>query len=1097
VTATGPPQVDTATVLFTDTVGSTALRARIGEEAADALRLTHDDLVRNAIEGQRGNIVKHTGDGVMATFSAAVDAVAAAIAIQQSIDNHNRRGATERIEVRVGISVGDVSFDADDCFGLPVVEAQRLEAAAEPGQILCADLVRHLARGRGGHEFASVGELHLKGLPDPIPASTVKWEPVVHVAMPRDMALPPVLAAPAAFDLSGRVAEFDALTNAWKDACAGHRRLVLLSGEPGIGKTRLASELARLARQQGGFVLAGRSDEDVAIPFQPFVEALRFQLGFAGELPSEWLGAHVKELARLVPELGEGDTPTVADAESERARLFEAVTSWLRTTSASVPVLLVLDDMHWADRPTLLLLRHLMHETVTSQLLIVGTYRSTDLDRTHPLAAMLADLRRESDVARVALDGLTADGVAELMERAAGHDLDERGVELANAIHAETAGNPFFVGEIMRHFVESGALYVRDGRWTSDLTLAEAGLPEGIREVVGRRVSHLEDETQRLLSMAAVIGPEFGLPVLAEVAGADEDSVLDGIEHVRSSGLVIETGVDRYRFSHALVRSTLLEELTTTRRVRTHRKVAEAIENLNAANLDHVVAELAYHYGEAAAAGMAEQAVHYARRAGELAVAAAAYEDAVRWFASALEHLEQPEGAIASDLLLRLGQAQWAAGIPEAPESLRAAARKARAGNHWIELAAVLTMSTRTSFDVGQESDPEKIALLEEAIEHFASDPNVQARLMGALAVELIYVGDTTRRLPLLERARELAAAGGDPLVMADVSQSYFNARPRSSWTTEVARKDGFELDETLRAAATLEDKGWLAILSVHRAFYALILSDGKQLRSQAADLAQMSRAMQSSALVRSTLLVEQMIATIDGRLVEARALAQEQFNLWSKVNEAEAIIYRGTENLAIAREEGRLARLLPAWQALLSTSSTAGAIPATVAFMLATTGQVDAAAGMLHERLEGFDTMPDEAGLPLADAMWSEVAVIVGDADAARVLYDRIAPGDEMGMGTGGIYCGTAARFLAGFEELLNRSDEADAHFAAAVADSELLGSPVWVARSLLDWGERVLARGDTKQALELADRADAAIGTLVLPALQAQSAALRARMA
>ena len=240
-------RIDTATVLFTDVVESTATRARLGEEAADTLRLTHDAILREAILAQRGIVVKHTGDGVMATFSAAVDAVAAGVAIQQAVDAHNRRSDQERFEVRVGISVGDVTFDGEDCFGLPVIEAQRLEASATGGKILCAEIVRHLARGRGGYEFESIGDLALKGIPDPVPAVEVHWAPAVHVVMPRETPLPPVLAAPTPFDLAGRADELEVLVNAWKESAEGRGRVVLVSGEPGIGKTRLATEAALIA----------------------------------------------------------------------------------------------------------------------------------------------------------------------------------------------------------------------------------------------------------------------------------------------------------------------------------------------------------------------------------------------------------------------------------------------------------------------------------------------------------------------------------------------------------------------------------------------------------------------------------------------------------------------------------------------------------------------------------------------------------------------------------------------------------------------------------------------------------------------------------
>src|SRR4051812_11358620 len=373
-------RVDTATVLFTDLVGSTSQRARIGEEAADRLRSAHDMFVRAAIETNRGTVVKHTGDGVMATFSAAVDAVAAGVAIQQAVDLHNRRGETERIVVRIGISVGDVTFEGDDCFGLPVVEAQRLEAAADGAQILCADIVRHLARGRGGHEFVDHGDLELKGIPGTVPTAEVRWEPLAEVAAGAidGAPLPPALASPSAFPLSGRSEIFERLVTEWKESATGSRRVVLLAGDPGVGKPRLATEVALVARDQDSLVLAGRCDEDLGLAFQPFVEALRFQLELPDDVaPAAWLGPLAGELTRLVAEVAErvpGVAPARTDAESERARLFEAITGWLRATAAAVPVMLVLDDLHWADPPTLALLRHLVHETANDRIMVLGTY---------------------------------------------------------------------------------------------------------------------------------------------------------------------------------------------------------------------------------------------------------------------------------------------------------------------------------------------------------------------------------------------------------------------------------------------------------------------------------------------------------------------------------------------------------------------------------------------------------------------------------------------------------------------------------------------------------------------------------------------------
>src|SRR5688572_701774 len=285
----------TAIVLFSDLVGSTALRSRLGDDAADAPRVQHDALVSRAIETGGGTVVKNLGDGIMATFAGAADAIAAAVAMQQALDRHNRSSPTA-LEVRIGISAGDVVFKEDDCFGTPVIEAARLCAAAQGGQILASEVVRWLARS-GGITFNPVGNLELKGLPEPVPTVEVGWEPLAQSSVP----LPTFLT-----DL-GRIfvrrdGELDRLGQLWKVAASGQVRMALLAGEPGVGKTRLAAELARKAYEEGATVLAGRCDEDLGVPYQPFVEALRHFVDHASMRP-ERLGRYGGELARLVPEI--------------------------------------------------------------------------------------------------------------------------------------------------------------------------------------------------------------------------------------------------------------------------------------------------------------------------------------------------------------------------------------------------------------------------------------------------------------------------------------------------------------------------------------------------------------------------------------------------------------------------------------------------------------------------------------------------------------------------------------------------------------------------------------------------------------------------
>jgi class 3 adenylate cyclase len=344
----------TATVLFTDLVGSTELRGRLGEEAADELRRKHDQLLAQAVDANNGRIVKGLGDGIMATFTGASDAVTAAVAIQQALDRLNRSGKVPvPLAVRVGLSAGDVTFEDDDVHGTPVIEASRLCATANGAEILAAEVVRILA---GEHDYVAVGPLELKGLDHPVSAVRVGWEPVAVSGIPM-----PALLTDVGRIFVGRDAELERLCQLWKEAVAGERRVALLAGEPGVGKTSLAAELAMRVHGEGGVVLAGRCDEDLEVPYQAFIESLRHFIDHSPPVElKERLGRYGGELVRLVPELSERvgglSDPLRSDPEMERYRLFDGVAGWLSALSAEEALLLVLDDLQWAAKPTLLLL---------------------------------------------------------------------------------------------------------------------------------------------------------------------------------------------------------------------------------------------------------------------------------------------------------------------------------------------------------------------------------------------------------------------------------------------------------------------------------------------------------------------------------------------------------------------------------------------------------------------------------------------------------------------------------------------------------------------------------------------------------------------
>ena len=306
------------------------------------------------------------------------------------------------------------------------------------------------------------------------------------------MPLPPKIVAAPPFGLYGRAAEQTTIARCWAAAKPGLRQVVLLAGKPGIGKTRLAIDAARIAHREGAVVLFGSCDEDIGLPYRPFVEALRAYLTNA---PDEILARHVREhqgeLVRIVPELSQRvpdiPPPRAAEPETERFFMFEAVAGFLSATSQHSPVVLILDDLQWAGTPELLLLKHIVRSAMPMHLLIIVTYRNTELSRTHPLAAVLADLRRETGIERVALRGLDEAGVIAFVTEAAGHDLDPSEVAVARTIGQETEGSPLFIAETLRNLSKSGALGPCD-RWVLRAGSPGLEIPQGVKETIGRRL---------------------------------------------------------------------------------------------------------------------------------------------------------------------------------------------------------------------------------------------------------------------------------------------------------------------------------------------------------------------------------------------------------------------------------------------------------------------------------------------------------------------------------------------------------------------------------------------------------------------------------
>ena len=653
------PTTGTATIVFTDLAGSTELRSGLGEEAADELRREHDAALSEVVAAHRGRVVKGGGDGIMAAFESASDGVAAAVGMQQAVHELGRRHRL-RLAIRVGVSAGDVSWENGDCFGLPVVEAARLEQAAEPGQILSADIVRVLARGRATVEFGPGRALALKGLAEPVSAYEIGWSPAER---PRGTGTTP---------LFGRAAEVGLAVAAWERAEAGEGGTVLVAGEPGIGKTRLLEEIAARVTRFGGVVWWGAAYEGEARAYGPISEMVDGYLRVVDpRRAAEQLGAEAGLVARLAPAVRgivEVVDPVALAPEAERERTVDAVVDFAAAVASTAPLLIVVDDAHWADASTVGLLRTLVRRASRLPVLVMIAYRDAELDRRHPLADALAGWRRQPSVVRIALRGLDRDTVGELVAAVA--ERDDVSAALVAAVRSETDGNPLFVREVILHLLEEGRFGHGQDDWSDRID--DLGIPEGVRDAIGRRLSRLTDDTNRLLAVASAFDAGFDLGDVAAVAGLDDDAAMDAVDEALAAQMVRPVdGFDRYDFVHALIRHTLWAELNPSRQVRLHRAIADQIEKRTGHSPSEDAAiTLARHFHHSAALPGAERGVGYALVAADHAAARFAPAEELQAIAIALDLLP-PGDEAAARLQERAARAailagQWAIAIDHA-----------------------------------------------------------------------------------------------------------------------------------------------------------------------------------------------------------------------------------------------------------------------------------------------------------------------------------------------------------------------------------------------------------------------------------------------
>jgi tetratricopeptide (TPR) repeat protein len=880
----------------------------------------------------------------------------------------------------------------------------------------------------------------------------------------------------------GREPALHALRAALADATSGRLRLVLLVGEPGIGKTRTAEELAAQARRRQARVLWGRCHEGEGAPaYWPWLQIIRTYVDDrATDVWAAAMGCGAAVIAQVVPEVRERlaglpESPSLGPAQA-RFRLFDAMAGFFRNAARSEILVLVLDDLHWADTPSLLLLQFLVRQIREAKLLVVGTYRDVELGRHHPLARTLGDLAREYLTERILLRGLTMQDTGLFMQATTGVKAPEA---LVRAVHAQTEGNPFFVSETVRLLASDGGL-----ERAADVRSWTLAIPQGVREVIGRRLDRLSPQCNEVLTIASVMGREFELEMLGRVSEMESVRLLPILEEALAARVIAgaPSSAGQFSFAHTLVRETLYEELTRARRIALHRRLGEVIETVHAVQPDLHLAELAYHFFEASFAdGDATKAVHYARCAGDRARTLLAYEDAAGHYERALQALDLKgpgDPMLRGELLLALGEAQHGAGVPDRAKAacLAAAGVARRCGAPELLARAALGYgrSGLVAIELGTFDEP-LIRLLEEALGALeADDSGLRARVLGNLAMALYWSPSRERRASLSRQAVDMARRVGDPATLAEALASMHFALwgPESTQEQLAIAREIVQLSEQVGdVEMALQGRVWeIATL--------LELGDVTTANTEIAAYTRRAEELRQPRYLSFAASWRITRALLEGRFDDAQELIEAGLgSTQARVDQA----FRqtlGTQAFVLYREKGRLEELEPAITEFLDRYT---AIPGWRCVLANLYGHVgrEAEARREFERVAAndFRALPEDLTWFFVVSLLAEPCAFLRDAKRAAVLYELLLPFARRHVVLSAAVClGSASRYLGLLADTMGRWEDAARHFEEAIAMNASIGARPWLAYCQYEQAVLLARRGDAasiEQARALAARA------------------------
>ncbi len=869
----------------------------------------------------------------------------------------------------------------------------------------------------------------------------------------------------------GRIDELGLLRTLMPSAQGEGRRIVLLTGEPGAGKTRLTREFAA-AMGSAAIRLRGACDAVVRTPYGPFVEALGTLVeALDDEQLAGALEAGGGELARLLPGLAsrvDGGPPRAdTDPDTERHRLHTAVASLLSAAGARSPVLLVLEDCHWADAPTLLLLRYLARGVEGARLLVLATFRDGESDLSPEARDALADLRRSDEVVRIRLEGLTVAEVGDLVGRAAG---DERGGgELATTIHQLTGGNPFLVCELWRALLETETVTTAGGGLRVRGPIAELAAPESVREVVSQRLARLGEETNDLLGLAATAGPEFALDSIRRACELAEPQLLAALEEAVASGMVEELSARplAYGFTHELVRRALYDRLPGTRRAELHLRVGEALE-ASGSGSDREAADLAHHFGAAAPFGDLERAVEYNVRAARAAAGALDFDAAAERLRTALEIGIEDETRRA-DALLTLGTVCNRAGkAVDALEALAAVAELARRRGSSELLARAAIGYEEACWRPGL-SRQQAVELLEEALAGLGEgegEDELRVYLLAGMARSLSSLGSHERAALVRDSAIEIARRLDDRAGLARVLVRSYWARGKTPLEEILAM-----LGEARDVGAELGDAEVETEAMAWRVPTLVSLFDLDSARGEAAAVRAAAERTAQPFMHHVAEQYRSTIALCEGRLDEAEQAAERSRGWGELLTGRDASGVYGIQMFGIRREQGRLAELAPAMRILTGEGRREGPwAPGMIALLAELGMQREAELELAKLAADGIEVFRPTLWVA-ALAYLADACAALDDERVAALVYPELEPLAGTALMTGQMVAchGAADRYLGVLAATLGEHERAEDHLRRALELDRRTGWRLWTAHSAYEYGRFLLGRGRREPAREL----------------------------